>query len=86
VEILLNFLAISLPDLLGETIIGVIARASSGRWVSILITDRPRAEAAVHRLSRAHIACWLRSTGQGTNEVMVRSKRRAVAEEALRTR
>jgi hypothetical protein len=86
VEILLNFLAIGLPDLLGETIIGLIARAVSGRWVSILIADRPRAEAAVHRLSRAHIGCWLRSTGQGTNEVMVRSKREDAAMEVLRPR
>ena len=83
-EAVLNVLAIGLPDLLGEGIISGVARLTRGRWESAFVSDRPRAEAAAHRLTHARIGCWLRTTGRsGTTHVMVRSKRMPEARRIL---
>ncbi|HEX5937886.1 MAG TPA: hypothetical protein VFZ75_09410 [Actinomycetota bacterium] len=69
----LELVAIAVPELVGETITGVLLRWTGGRWQRVALGDRRRAEAAVRFLWRQHMHAWVRPTRRSGYEVIVRT-------------
>ena len=82
-EGILELFTIGLREIAGEFVSGLLLRSRRGHWQPIAMGQRRRAEDAVRRLRRNHIAAWVHpAKGQGY-EVIVRTREADVARALL---
>jgi hypothetical protein len=75
----LELLTIGLPEIAGEFVSGLLLRFRRGHWQAIAMGQRTKAEDAVRRLRRNHIAAWIHPARGHGYEVIVRTQQADVA-------
>jgi len=82
-DALIDGAAIAIPEILGEFGMGLVFRGGRGRWESIAMGDRQRAEREVRFLRRNHVAAWIKPAQGSAYEVVVRTTQSDIARALL---
>jgi hypothetical protein len=82
-DALVDGAAITVPELVGEFVTGLLFRGGRGRWERIAMGDRKRAEREVRFLRRNHVSAWIRPAKGSAYEIVVRTKQADIARALL---
>ena len=82
-DVLVDVVAIGIPEFLGESITNLVVRGGRGRWQPVAMGDRKRAEREVRFLRRNQVSAWIRPASRREYEIVVRTSQADIARALL---